>query len=160
MTVKRIHDRETERAMRVDHVAELIPATEKRAKDQKPEDRTVSEPLIAGEPANDPWFTVNFIPATEPLVLYLLNHECSGTQTQRVAGWLVQHRHSETPGAASTTVEDSRVVAGVLEPELGAVVPVNCEAVNFIGVFPVGESPSPEDVEEQREIMVKSLRST
>ncbi|MDQ4103244.1 MAG: hypothetical protein M3186_05890 [Actinomycetota bacterium] len=106
------------------------------------------------------WITVSFTPATEPFVVYSLSLEGHGTQTQRVAGWLVQHRHGETPNAASTTVQQSRVVAGVLEPELAAVVPVNCEAVKFVGIFPAGESPSPRDIEEQREIMVKSLRTT
>ncbi len=99
-----------------------------------------------------PWITVSFTPATEPFVVYSLNPERAGTQTQRVVGWLVQHRHEDSRG-------DSRVVAGILEPEIGAVIPVDCEAPDFVGVFPAGESPSPEDVEEQKEIMVKALRS-
>jgi hypothetical protein len=108
----------------------------------------VSEPRIAGDPADDPWFTVNFIPATESYFLHLLNQQGTGTWTQRVVGWLVQHRHGET---IPITDERSRVIAGIFEPGTGQVGPVNCDSPQFVGVYPASESPSPEEVAGQRE---------
>ncbi len=103
---------------------------------------------------DDPWVTVNFIPAPEPpLFVHLL--EGTGTQTQRLVGWLVQHRHGNTK---PLTEERSRVIAGVLEPDIGEVLPMNCDSFRFVGVYPAGESPSPEKIEEQRELWTEIQR--
>ena len=95
-----------------------------------------------------PWTTVSFTPATEPYFVHKLDAEGTGTSTQRVVGWLVQRQYDEA----------DRIVAGILEPELGRVFPVDCEESNFVGVYPADEPPSTKDIEEQSDIRARRRR--
>jgi hypothetical protein len=98
---------------------------------------------------DDFWITVNFIPAQEqPLFVHLL--EGTGTRTEQLVGWLVQHRLGNNPPTEDE--ERSRVIAGVLEPDIGEVLPINCDSHGFVGIYPAGGSPSPQKIEEIRNL--------
>lgn len=56
-----------------------------------------------------PWITVSFTPASD----------CPVTTTERFVGWLVQHNYADSRPI------HSRVVAAVLDPASGEVVPVD-----------------------------------
>lgn len=103
------------------------------------------------------WVTVNFILALEPpFFVHLLKND--GTRTERLVGWLVQHRLGDNPPTEDE--ERSRVIAGVLEPDIGVVQPMNCNDPSFVGIYPAGESPSAKKIEEAREFLDATWRAT
>lgn len=97
---------------------------------------------------DDDWITVSFTPATQPLVVHYLELGDETTiHTELIAGWLIQHKYDDPDHAIPT---ESRVIAGELSTGAASVFPVLIDYRQFIGIYPAGVTPPPDDVEEAR----------
>jgi len=107
---------------------------------------------------DDDWITVSFVPAASPFVVHLPGIRGTGTRTQRVTGWLVQHQHNRTGYGPPT---HSRVIPGVFNTKTSQIDPVTIATeVPLLRVYPPGEISASDLIDAPEQTVASRGRTT